>query len=93
MAEQDTRFAESLIPPSWASPLSNEGRPVPRYKHGSRVPGWDDAVDPEKDPAGIPDPATTFVPADLRAEIEELMARYPELSACTHGAAAKNRRD
>src|SRR5205085_1354335 len=47
-------------------------------KDGSRVPGWDDAVDPEKDPAGVPDPATTFVPADLRAEIEELMARYPD---------------
>ena len=76
--EPDNRFAESLIPPSWASPRSNEGRPIPRYRHGSRVPGWDDAVDPEKHPAGVPDPATTFVPADLRAEIEELMARYPD---------------
>jgi len=74
--DEDNVFG--VIPPSWASPLSNEGRPIPRYKHGSRVPGWDDAVDPEKDPAGIPDPATTFVPAELRAEIEAHMARYPD---------------
>jgi NADH-quinone oxidoreductase subunit E len=51
---------------------------IARYSHGSRIPGWDDAVDLEKDPAGIPDPATTPVPDDLRAEIEAHMARYPE---------------
>ena len=51
---------------------------VPRFGHGSRVPGWDDAVDLTKDPATIPDPATTPVPADLRAEIEDYMARYPD---------------
>ncbi|MGO9819589.1 MAG: NAD(P)H-dependent oxidoreductase subunit E [Solirubrobacteraceae bacterium] len=55
------------------------GRPtVPRFGHGSRVPGWDDAVDLTKDPAVIPDPATTPVPDDLRAEIEAAMARYPD---------------
>ncbi|MDX6670502.1 MAG: NADH-quinone oxidoreductase subunit [Solirubrobacteraceae bacterium] len=52
--------------------------PVARFEHGSRVPGWDDAVDLDKDPAGIPDPATTPVPDELRAEIEEYMSRYPE---------------
>ena len=55
---------------------------VPRW-NGSRVPGWDDAVDLEKDPAPIPDPATTPVPDELRREIEEYMARYPDRHSAT----------
>jgi NADH-quinone oxidoreductase subunit E len=51
---------------------------IPRYEHGSRVPGWDDAVDLSKDPAVVPDPATTPVPDELRAEIESYMSRYPD---------------
>jgi len=51
---------------------------VPRFAHGSRVPGWDDAADLTKDPAVVPDPATTPVPAHVRAEIEAAMARYPD---------------
>jgi NADH-quinone oxidoreductase subunit E len=51
---------------------------VRRYAHGSRVPGWDDAVDLTKAPAEVPDPATTPVPAELRAVIEEYMSRYPD---------------
>ena len=51
---------------------------IPRYAGGSRVPGWDDPVDLGKDPAGIPDPAQVAVPQDLRAEVEAIMARYPE---------------
>ena len=51
---------------------------VRRFAHGSRVPGWDTAADLSKDPAGVPDPATTPVPDDLRARIEEFMARYPD---------------
>jgi NADH-quinone oxidoreductase subunit E len=51
---------------------------VPRFGHGSRVPGWDDAADLDKDPAPIPEPATTPVPDELRARIEEYMARYPD---------------
>jgi NADH-quinone oxidoreductase subunit E len=51
---------------------------VPRFAHGSRVPGWDTPADLEKDPATVPDPATTDVPAELRAEIEAHMALYPE---------------
>ena len=51
---------------------------VRRYAHGSRVPGWDDAADLSKPPAEVPDPATTPVPADLRAEIEDYMSRYPD---------------
>jgi len=53
-------------------------RPVPRFGHGSRVPGWDRAADLEKDPALIPDPESTGVSAELRAEIEAHMAHYPD---------------
>jgi NADH:ubiquinone oxidoreductase subunit E len=51
---------------------------VRRYAHGSRVPGWDEAADLTKDPATVPDAATTPVPEDLRAQIEIAMARYPD---------------
>ena len=51
---------------------------VPRYARGSRVPGWDQAADLDKEPAGVPDAALVEVPAELRAEIEAAMARYPE---------------
>jgi NADH-quinone oxidoreductase subunit E len=49
--------------------------PVP---HPERASGWDRPTDPEKDPALIPDPATTDVPARLRETIEAAMARYPD---------------
>jgi NADH:ubiquinone oxidoreductase subunit E len=51
---------------------------VPRFGHGSRVPGWDEAVDLTKDPAVVPDPATTPVPPQLREAIEVAMAKYPD---------------
>jgi NADH:ubiquinone oxidoreductase subunit E len=51
---------------------------VRRYEGGSRVPGWDEAADLTKDPATVPDPATTPVPEELRAQIEVAMARYPD---------------
>jgi NADH-quinone oxidoreductase subunit E len=54
------------------------GYDVPRFGHGSRVPGWDQAADLTKDPAVIPDSATTLVPETLRAGIEAAMAKYPE---------------
>jgi NADH-quinone oxidoreductase subunit E len=53
-------------------------RPVRRFEHGSRVPGWDEPADLAKDPAEIPDPALTPVPEDLRAEIEAHMSNYPD---------------
>lgn len=53
-------------------------RPVKRFAHGSRVPGWDRAADLEKDPARVPDAETTAVPEGLRAEIEAHMANYPD---------------
>jgi NADH:ubiquinone oxidoreductase subunit E len=51
---------------------------VARFAHGSRVPGWDQAADLEKDPATVPDPAIVAVPAQLRSEIEAAMALYPD---------------
>jgi NADH-quinone oxidoreductase subunit E len=51
---------------------------VPRFGHGSRVPGWDDAVDLTKPPATVPDPALTPVPPGLREQIEAAMAKYPD---------------
>jgi NADH:ubiquinone oxidoreductase subunit E len=51
---------------------------VPRFEHGSRVPGWDEAADLTKDPEEIPDPAVTPVPEELRARIEDYMSRYPD---------------
>jgi NADH-quinone oxidoreductase subunit E len=51
---------------------------IRRYGHGSRVPGWDEPADLTKSPALVPDPATTPVPDDLRAEIEDYMSRYPD---------------
>jgi len=51
---------------------------VPRFAHGSRVPGWDEAADLTKDPALVPDPATTPVPEALREAIVEAMAKYPD---------------
>jgi NADH-quinone oxidoreductase subunit E len=65
---------------------------VPRYARGSRVPGWDDAADLSKDPAAIPDPATTAVPAELRAEIEAHMANYPDRRSATLPALAAAQR-
>ncbi len=52
---------------------------VKRYAHGSRVPGWDSSVDLTKDPAVVPDPATTYVPDHVRIAIEDLMTKYPDI--------------
>jgi NADH-quinone oxidoreductase subunit E len=40
--------------------------------------GWDEAVDVERAPAAVPDPASVAVPEGLRKEIEELLSRYPD---------------
>jgi NADH-quinone oxidoreductase subunit E len=58
--------------------MSIDPHAIPRDRHGSRSPGWDEPADLDKDPAGVPDPALIDVPSDLRKEIEEIMARYPE---------------
>jgi NADH-quinone oxidoreductase subunit E len=46
-------------------------------------PGWDEAVRLDEDPATIPDPASVEVPAELRAEIEGYMAKYPDRHSAT----------
>ena len=59
--------------------MSIGSRPhVPRFGHGSRVPGWDEAVDLTKPAATIPDPDLVEVPDTLRREIEAAMAKYPD---------------
>ena len=65
---------------------------VTRYAHGSRVPGWDEAADLDKDPAGVPDPALVEVPKQLRAEIEAAMALYPDRHSATLPALAAAQR-
>ena len=65
---------------------------VRRFAHGSRVPGWDDAADLTKDPAEVPDPATTPVPGTLRAEIEAHMAKYPDFRSAAIPALAAAQR-
>ena len=51
---------------------------VPRLPSDTQAPGWDQPADLEKDPALIPDPASTPVPAELRRTIEDAMALYPD---------------
>jgi len=67
-------------------------REVPRFGHGSRVPGCDDAVDLSKDPAEIPDPASTPVPFELRNEIEAHMTKYPDFRSAAIPALAAAQR-
>ena len=43
------------------------------------IRGWDIPADLDKDPARIPDPATTPVPETLRRDIEAHMALYPDI--------------
>jgi NADH-quinone oxidoreductase subunit E len=66
---------------------------VPRFGHGSRVPGWDDAADLDKDAAPVPDPATTPVPESLRARIEAHMAKYPDRRSAAIPALYEVQRD
>ena len=58
--------------------MSIDPTKVPRFAHGSRVPGWDEAADLTKDPAVVPDPATTPVPDHVRTAIEAQMVKYPD---------------
>ena len=44
-----------------------------------KVPlGWDEAVDLDRDPGLVPDPADVDVPAALRTSIDAAMQRYPD---------------
>jgi NADH:ubiquinone oxidoreductase subunit E len=61
---------------------------------GAPLPaGWDEAVRLEEDPAVVPDPASVEVPSDLRREIVEHMAKYPDRhSAALPALAAAQKR-
>jgi NADH-quinone oxidoreductase subunit E len=48
-----------------------------------RATGWDRPADLEKDPALVPEPGSVEVPAPLRSEIEQAMARYPDRRSAT----------
>ncbi len=52
-------------------------RPIQNVPRAATT-GWDEAVDPSKAPAEIPDPALTPVPEGLREEIETIIGRYPD---------------
>ena len=55
--------------------------------------GWDQAVRLDEDPAVVPDPAEVDVPPDLRREIVEHMAKYPDRhSAALPALAAAQKR-
>jgi NADH-quinone oxidoreductase subunit E len=59
----------------------------------SLPPGWDEAVRLDEDPAVVPDPAEVDVPSDLRREIVEHMAKYPDRhSAALPALAAAQKR-
>jgi NADH-quinone oxidoreductase subunit E len=55
-------------------------------------PGWDEAVRLDEDPATVPDPASVEVPAELRAEIEGYMAKYPDRHSAALPALAAGQR-
>jgi len=57
--------------------MADVQRHVARFTNDSRIPGWDRAADLDKEPAVVPDAATTEVPAELRAAIEDGMRRFP----------------
>jgi NADH-quinone oxidoreductase subunit E len=76
--EEDPLAAEVDAIEVQALSTDARARPVSRFAHGSRVPGWDEAVDLSKDPAEIPDPDEVEVPPELRETIEAHMALYPD---------------
>jgi len=51
---------------------------VPNITEPDTARGWDSAVDLEKAPGVVPDPAEVYVPGDLRAAIEDAMRKYPD---------------
>jgi len=79
-AREEDAPASQIVSPGGTSPAGADAGAtrVRRFEHGSRVPGWDRAVDLEKDPAPIPDPERVRVPPALREEIEARMREYPE---------------
>src|SRR4051794_22285715 len=65
---------------------------VIRFDHGSRVPGWDRAVDLTKEPASVPDPAPTPAPSEPRAESGAARAKPPARRSAALPALAATQR-
>ncbi len=59
---------------------------------GATTSGWDRPADLDKDPATIPDPASTPVPEELRRDIEAHMALYPDTRSAALPALAAAQR-
>jgi NADH-quinone oxidoreductase subunit E len=76
------------VPPERMQQAGDEGA----LRATALPPGWDQAVRLDEDPATIPDPASVEVPADLRAEIEGYMARYPDRHSAVMPALAAAQR-
>jgi NADH-quinone oxidoreductase subunit E len=51
---------------------------LPGSPDAQRASAWDRPADLEKDPALVPAPGSVEVPEELRRQIEEAMARYPD---------------
>ena len=51
---------------------------LPGPPDAQRASAWDRPADLEKDPALVPAPGSVDVPEELRRQIEEAMARYPD---------------
>jgi NADH-quinone oxidoreductase subunit E len=65
--------------PRPAGAFGPERTDIPPHIERPEAPrGWDSAVDLEVPPAVIPDPAELYVPDELRAAIEDAMAKYPD---------------
>jgi NADH-quinone oxidoreductase subunit E len=76
------------VPPERMQQVADEGA----LRAARLPPGWDEAVRLDEDPATIPDPATVEVPAELRAEIEAHMRKYPDRHSATLPALAAAQR-
>jgi NADH-quinone oxidoreductase subunit E len=66
--------------------------PIPRTEAGSRVPKWRESADLARHAEEVPDAALTPVPEALRAEIEDLMSRYPDPKSASIPALAAAQR-
>ena len=65
--------------PQPAGAFGPERTDIPPHIERPGAPrGWDRAVDLWKEPGVVPDPAEVYVPDDLRAAIEDAMAKYPD---------------
>lgn len=63
---------------SGAAGRPSQPHPAQRETRPDAAPGWDRPADLAKDAAVVPELADVAVPEELRREIEDYIARYPE---------------